>query len=418
MRLRPALATFLGAALLSLLPASPAYGAKPVAVHCGQTITEDTTLANDLTDCPDRGIVIGADNVTLDLNGHTVDGNGLDNTVEECADFWCDTGIDNTGHHRGVTIQNGSVQDFSSGIAIEGGRDHRVRRLAVSDNGDGIDVAFATETVVTQSSFDDNVFGIWVFRSSSIRIERNSVLGYQGCGIELQRSHEMLVAGNSVSASAPGTDITGDACGIGLFNGSNLNRIERNSVSGNGFVGLIAEQSNGNELIRNDVFRNTDDVIVMGDGNTVAGNRISDALGAGDGSGFGISLDGGTGNLLADNTIERAREAGIRVFSPPDEPDLPPTVDNTLRSNVVRDASPDAILVEATATGTLLERNLAEGAGDDGIDVDSPATTLTRNTANRNHDLGIEAVPGVTDGGGNRASGNGNPLQCTNVFCK
>jgi len=26
-------------------------------------------------------------------------------------------------------------------------------------------------------------------------------------------------------------------------------------------------------------------------------------------------------------------------------------------------------------------------------------------------------VSGITDGGGNRAFGNGNPLQCTNVFC-
>ena len=47
-----------------------------------------------------------------------------------------------------------------------------------------------------------------------------------------------------------------------------------------------------------------------------------------------------------------------------------------------------------------------------GIDVDSASTTLARNTANRDGDLGIEAVLGVRDGGGNRARGNGNPLQC------
>jgi len=35
----------------------------------------------------------------------------------------------------------------------------------------------------------------------------------------------------------------------------------------------------------------------------------------------------------------------------------------------------------------------------------------------RNADLGIEAVFGVIDGGGNRARANGNPLECTNVFC-
>jgi hypothetical protein len=55
---------------------------------------------------------------------------------------------------------------------------------------------------------------------------------------------------------------------------------------------------------------------------------------------------------------------------------------------------------------------------DDGIDVDSAATTLIGNHAVRNGDLGIEAVVGVTDGGGNKASGNGNPAQCTNVACK
>src|SRR5207253_2284237 len=35
----------------------------------------------------------------------------------------------------------------------------------------------------------------------------------------------------------------------------------------------------------------------------------------------------------------------------------------------------------------------------------------------RNVDFGIVAVLGVTDGGGNLANGNGNPLQCLNVFC-
>ena len=45
-------------------------------------------------------------------------------------------------------------------------------------------------------------------------------------------------------------------------------------------------------------------------------------------------------------------------------------------------------------------------------------TTVTRSIANRNRDLGIEAVPGIIDGGGNRATGNGNPAQCTNIDCR
>jgi hypothetical protein len=64
-----------------------------------------------------------------------------------------------------------------------------------------------------------------------------------------------------------------------------------------------------------------------------------------------------------------------------------------------------------------VKANVSSSNGDDGIDVDSPATTVTANLANDNADLGIEAVPGVTDGGGNRARGNGNPAQCVGVAC-
>ena len=41
---------------------------------CGAIITTDTTLDSDLTSCPSNGIVIGADDITLDLNSHTVGG--------------------------------------------------------------------------------------------------------------------------------------------------------------------------------------------------------------------------------------------------------------------------------------------------------------------------------------------------------
>ena len=72
-----------------------------------------------------------------------------------------------------------------------------------------------------------------------------------------------------------------------------------------------------------------------------------------------------------------------------------PTVpeDNVVSRNVVTGNLGDGILVDSGAIGTLLVRYPASRNGDDGIDVDVPATTVTRNIANRNRDLGIEAVP-------------------------
>jgi hypothetical protein len=67
---------------------------------------------------------------------------------------------------------------------------------------------------------------------------------------------------------------------------------------------------------------------------------------------------------------------------------------------------------------SLLRRNVAVGAKDDGFDVQSRTTKLTANRAVRNGDLSIAAVRRVIDGGGNIARHNGDPRQCTHVACR
>jgi hypothetical protein len=84
---------------------------------------------------------------------------------------------------------------------------------------------------------------------------------------------------------------------------------------------------------------------------------------------------------------------------------------------VVARQGADGILVAAFARRTQLLRNRADRSGADGIHVLSPSTALARNSANRNARWGIEAVAGVTDGGGNAAAGNGIATQCTGVVC-
>jgi hypothetical protein len=50
------------------------------------------------------------------------------------------------------------------------------------------------------------------------------------------------------------------------------------------------------------------------------------------------------------------------------------------------------------------------------MDVRDLTALIVGNTAFGNGDYGIEAVRGAR-GGGNRASGNGNPEQCLNIAC-
>jgi hypothetical protein len=85
-------------------------------LSCGDTILADATLDSDLSDCPSNGIVIGGDDITVDLNGHTIDGDGT--TFADCAQTeLCDTGVVNDGHD-GVTVMHGSVREFLVGVGV------------------------------------------------------------------------------------------------------------------------------------------------------------------------------------------------------------------------------------------------------------------------------------------------------------
>ena len=87
-------------------------------LSCGDTITVDTTLDSDLLDCPNNGIVIGADDITLDLNGHTIDGD--DALVDPCPENeFCDVGVANDGHN-GVRIKGGDISGFAFGVSSSG----------------------------------------------------------------------------------------------------------------------------------------------------------------------------------------------------------------------------------------------------------------------------------------------------------
>ena len=68
-------ALVVGIAVAGVLALASTAGAS-TDVSCGDTITTDTTLHHNLVNCPNNGLVIGADNVTLDLNYHRIDGDG------------------------------------------------------------------------------------------------------------------------------------------------------------------------------------------------------------------------------------------------------------------------------------------------------------------------------------------------------
>ncbi|MDQ6613741.1 MAG: hypothetical protein M3083_03035 [Actinomycetota bacterium] len=86
---------------------------------CGEVITAPTTLTADLGPCPRSGIIVGADHVTLNLNGHRVFGSGTAQNGQYA-------GIMISGH-TGVTVTGGQVDHFSAAVVIVNSTDTTVK---------------------------------------------------------------------------------------------------------------------------------------------------------------------------------------------------------------------------------------------------------------------------------------------------
>src|SRR4051794_38813239 len=169
--------------LMPFLATTAASATPAVSVSCGDTITRDTKLMTDLVDCPRHGIIIGAPNITLDLNGHTIDGDGV--LFEPCPeDEPCDVGVANSGIRNGVpfngngfpgvTIKNGIVHEFAEvGVYITGTTGNVVRgvRTSTSDfESDGVHLVDCTHCRIEDSSASGYAVGMAVVRSADVEV--------------------------------------------------------------------------------------------------------------------------------------------------------------------------------------------------------------------------------------------------------
>jgi parallel beta-helix repeat protein len=384
-------------------------------VQCGDVITQDTMLDSDLIDCPDDGIVIGADNITLDLGGHTIDG----------IPGQSGTAVDNGAGYDGVRVEGGTFQQFGRALSLVDASDNIARNVVMSQTG-GIEAyrikRSRIERVVLETSG-----GIFISASEDTYLTDNVVSSGGNEGIALVWSDRNVVRRNSVTGGNPGIEVFGShynsvvensvtGGGEGLrLDGATHNCIKRNWISdvSSYAMRIVAEGggSNQNRIANNELINSQFGVLVaQSDNNLVEGNLLSDTDYA------GLVIAFAHGNVLRRNLVRNSLLGGIAVdgryvFGGP------PSSDTRIDHNKLQANGLDGILIGEGVTKSILVGNDTFSNGDDGIDVEDPDTLLRKNKANRNADLGIEAVPGVIDGGGNRAFGNGNPLQCLNVAC-
>jgi parallel beta helix pectate lyase-like protein len=221
MKLTPIVAAALVAGALA---APAAHASAPL--HCGATITKSTKLTQDLTNCRGVGIRIGADGITLDLNGHTVAAAAKRNPTAH--------GILNVGHDR-VTIKGGTVEGFGAyGVRLAGVQHNHVVDMKMAGNFTGIGLVESSHNLVERSAMSGSRFvGVNLTGGTANRVVHNEITSSIGPGVLLQTSVADHGSHNRVVENAI------DGNGIQVNPGQVAAMIARNTIhtaSGNGIV--------------------------------------------------------------------------------------------------------------------------------------------------------------------------------------
>ena len=410
-------AFFSGASLTLAAWAVPmaAHAAPPsTAVTCGQTITSSIRVANSLVGCSGDGLVIGADNITIDLAGHSISGVNAAGTE----------GIADDGH-PGVRFQNGTITTFFvNGVGLRGAPRSAVSNLTIRDIGAGGVEPDVSAGVLVKDSPNTSV---------SASTVTNDVSAFQSDGVDVLFSAGTTVSGNRIANNAwngmfvldsPGTRVIGNALdgnqnqGTEVNFGSDGTLLAGNHAGNNVSNGLVVGAVSGARIEGNTLTGNGDSGLFMFDllNSQVSANRAS-------GNAVGINLQGGqdvsTGNRIASNDVSRNAEVGLVVENGANDNVIVANVSNANQGGPGEGGG----IVVAAATGNTVRANVANANRGVGIGVfedkpgDATGNVLTANVANSNHDHGINAVDGTIDGGGNIAHGNTPPPDCLGVSC-
>ena len=207
---------------------------------CGVTIVDDVKLGHDLT-CVGDGLIVGADDITIDLNGYTIAGSGGG------------LGIAVTGRTN-ISIKGGTIRNFAVAVRVRTSTDVVIKHNEFVGNPEGIDLhAGSVGNTVKDNSFRDSATrGIMLRTTSSDNDIKNNTFTGNRVGILVFGGVDNALKGNIISGSS--------LAGIRLNVIATGNVLKHNTVTSNAvgieFIVTPTGSATGNDLKGNVIATN------------------------------------------------------------------------------------------------------------------------------------------------------------------
>ena len=298
------------------------------AISCGDVITTSTTLTHDLyCNSGYYAVEIGADNITLDLNGHTLSGTTdlagvvvygknkvrIKGNGGGIKGFWA--GVNSSGSNK-LVIEDITFYELKTGVIVASGNEAVIQKNDfIYVESDAVFIANfvegnkANENAVKNNEFykvgtgiqicgndsDYNVltdnliwksknYGILISRSDNNQISRNEILETEETALRIDDSARNQIKSNELKVGNVGLSINSDSAGACLATG--ITDSFKNIYQGNhtmGFntgvtlgTGISANQVYGNQINFNKLYDNNTGIFFNSD--TYLNNATSNAF--------------------------------------------------------------------------------------------------------------------------------------------
>jgi len=253
--------------------------------NCGDTVTASTTLNRDL-DCSGSstdGLIVGANNITIDGNSHIITGSGGTSTY-----YGINSSI--SPYYNNIVVKNLILTGFKDGIYLKSSTGSTIQNVtANSNNTYGIFLSSSNSNTLTDNTANSNPgAGIFLYSSSNSNTLTGNTANLNSTGISLSSSNLNTIASSTANSNN---------CGIQLYK-SLSNILTGNTANSNNTYGIYLSSSNSNTLTGNTANLNSTGISLSSSNlNTIASST------ANSNNTYGIYLSSSNSNPLTGNIM-------------------------------------------------------------------------------------------------------------------